>query len=515
MSLLKRVSGAYVWSQIGRLLEVCLFFGFSVLLARILGPERYGTYATAVSAAGLMVFVTLLGIGPETLGKFVPELSAEGGAIRVRALLMKFLALRGCAVIGLALVAFVASWFFFRSWSLRFFGGALVFVLFLSVARSAYDLAVGFFGALLELRRVAVAKLLAGVAAPLIFLLSIATAGPHVGWALLATAVAYFIGGGILVAPWLRGRSSRPEAPEARRVPMRRILQFGLFTWAVNFFVFVLSDNTDVLLVRWLSGDPSATGYYAVGGKLVFRLVTLTMAWVPLMAVASLSHANLEGGPERMASGVEAQWKLAVISLVPPLAFLYSFARPIIETLFSSRYLPSLSVVQVLCIFMVCSALAGFYLHSGILYVLNHERLAAIVVGSVAVFNIGLEVYLVPRTGMIGAAWATGASYLLLAFTTALVSARFAPLRVPWVFNLKVTGACIISVTVTYWLDHHFPVGFGTTAVAWVVVFAASLAMLRPLDRSDSERLCRLNPLLGGIVGRLFSRRYLVGEARG
>jgi O-antigen/teichoic acid export membrane protein len=511
MSLLKRTSRAYAWGQIGRLAEACLFFVFSLLLARILGPRTYGIYSLAVSTAGLLGFLTLLGIVPETFGRFVPDLAATQGPHAVRVLLRKLLAVRGLTAVGTIIFAVVFSVTTFGQAHLKFLSGTLACVLLLFAVRGFYDLLVGYPGALLELKQVAIAKVLAGITAPLLFLMFVLVHRVSAGSALFITAISYLLGAIWLLVPWIR-KEPEPHLNASNSIALSQVLRFGFFVWMVNFFILVLSDNTDVLLVDWILGDATFVGYYAVGARLVFRLVTLVLGWVPLFAVASLNHGHLEGGPDKMALVMQAQWKLCMVSAVAPLALLYSFAEPIVRVLFSSSYLPSVHIVRILALLMMCSAACGFTLHSSILYVLNRERLACWVMGTGAVFNVLLEIYLVRRIGISGAAWATGISYLILSITLAIIGAKLLPLRTPWQFNLKVAGAAAVALVASYWLTPDSVWQLVGACSFWTAVFLFTLVLLKPLALADSRHLVNLNPWLGSLAETLFVSRARVLE---
>lgn len=506
MSLLQRTSRAYIWGQIGKFAEACLFLGFSLLLARALGPRTYGIYSLGLSTAALFGFMTLLGLAPETFGRFVPDLASKGGRGAVGSLLRKLLLMRGLAVVSATIVVLLFSLSPFGQAHLKFLAGTLGCVLFVFVVRALYDLLVGYPGALLELKEVAGAKILAGLSAPLLFIAFLVFKHSSANYALFATAAGYLLGAVLLAVPWFTRHDESPTT-EKSGIALSTVLRFGLFVWMVNFFILILSDNADVLLVGWLLGDPALVGYYAVGARLVFRLVTLVLGWVPLFAVASINQAYIEGGPEKMALMVRAQWKLSMVSSAGPLALLYCFAGPIVRILFSSNYLPSIHVVRILCVLMTLSASCGFILHSGILYVLNRERLACGIMGGAAVFNVLLEIYLVRRIGIDGAAWATGVSYLLLSITSAVVSGMFVRLQVPWLFNLKVLASAVVAILSTQWLSPDSIWQLAGGCSLWVAIFIAALALFKPLASDDSLHLRKLNPLLGGLAQRLFVSR--------
>jgi O-antigen/teichoic acid export membrane protein len=506
MSLLQRTSRAFIWGQIGRLAEACLFFGFSLLLARVLGPRVYGTYSLGLSTAALLGFITLLGLAPETFGRFVPDAASNGGREAVWRLLKKLLAVRSSTVIGTVVVMFLISFTGFGQLHLKFLQGTLACVLFLFAARGFYDLLVTYPGAMLELRQVALGKILAGVMAPLCFVALLLLKGSSANYALLATAAGYFFGAVWLLLPWFR-RNPRSAAARGQDLELSRVLKFGLFVWMVNFFIMVLSDNADVLLVGWLLHDTALVGYYAVGARLVFRLVTLVLGWVPLIAIASVNEAYLEGGLEKMALVMQAQWRVCMLCSIAPLALLYAFAGPIIRVFYSPSYLPSAGIARILSLLMIGSAASGFALHAGILYVLNHERLACGIMGGAAIFNVLLEIYLVRKMGIDGAAWATGVSYLLLSIALAAASAIYVPLGIPWHFSLKVLTAAFSAILGTHWLDPDSLLSLVGACALWAIIFVSALAIFKPLVTADSLRLRKLNPKLGGLADRLFASR--------
>lgn len=246
MSVADRVGRAIFWGQAGRLIEVALFFVFSLLLARSLGPASYGLYAQGMSLAGVCAFLALLGLGPETLGRFLPEMVARNGRGYAGRLLMKLLAIRGLAILAMAGTVFLFREELSRRFHFPLYSGFLALVLFLFAARSILDLLTYFSSGLLDLRRVAAAKLAASLAAPCVFLVFWLrhSATPSAAW--LATAAGALAGILVLAIPFFACRSASPGVIE---FSVRRIFAYGMFAWATNFFIFILGDNTDVLLL--------------------------------------------------------------------------------------------------------------------------------------------------------------------------------------------------------------------------------------------------------------------------
>ena len=501
MSLGARVGRAIFWGQAGRLAEAPLLFVFSLILARVLGPASYGLYALGMSLAGVCAFLTLLGLGPEALGRFLPEMVSRGGRNHVGRLLRKLLAVRGTAIVAFAGMVFVFRRPIGEALHFPALAGSALLVLLVFASRSILDLLTCFSSGLLELERVAAAKFAASVAAPSLFLIFCFYHYATSSAAWLAAVAGTLAGVLILALPLL---ATQPGLPEYTAPPLRRILAFGLFAWATNFFVFILGDSTDVLLLGWLAIDRVAIGYYAVGAKIVFSLTGLLIGWASLVNVATFSEAWQQGGLAHIETLVGAQWKLGILCLVGPYLLLIRFAREITTIIYSAAYAPSVPVIQILSGLMICNALCGFSMQGGILYALNHERLACAAVGGAAIFNIVIEVFLVRRFGIIGAAWATGLSCVLLAILCTAAGALYVPITIPVAFMVKVIAAGLLGMASTFWLHPGALWQLCAGGLLYGFVFLTRLAVMKPLSGKDSASVHHVNRFLGKWVEKLF-----------
>jgi O-antigen/teichoic acid export membrane protein len=501
VSLAARVGSAIFWGQAGRLAEAAAFFLFSLLLARVLGPASYGLYALGTSLAGLCGFLALLGLGPETLGRFLPEIARGGRSDRVRRLLGNLLVVRVAAILIVA--ASVVSFRREIAGRIHFLPAVapIALVLLLFAARSVLDLLTYFRSGLLDLRRVACAKVAAALAAPLLFLLFFAAHRASADAAWLATACGSAAGVLILAIPFL---AAHPSTGFADPLPLGRILAFGMFTWATNFFVYILGDNTDVLLLGWLLPDRAAIGYYAVGAKIVFSLTWLLVGWAPLVSIATFSEAWQHGGIPRLAALIEAQWKLTVMCVIPPLLLVVRYAREVVAIFYSPAYAPSAGVTRILGALMICAVVCGFSLPAGVLYALNRERVACAAVAGAAGFNVLAEIVLVRRIGIDGAAVATGLSFVLLAVVCAAAARALVPWRFPVRFITKVAASAVLGVASTLWLHPDSLLAFAGACALYGAVFLGCLALLKPLSGGDSAGLHRVNERLGGWAAKLF-----------
>ena len=125
-------------------------------------------------------------------------------------------------------------------------------------------------------------------------------------------------------------------------------------------------------------------------------------------------------------------------------------------------------------------------------------------VGFGAVFNLASEIFLVRRMGIIGAAWATGLSFVLLAILCTAAGALYAPFHFPGQFICRVIAAAGIGAASTVWLHPTSVLPLAGCCALCGGVFFFCLAVLKPLSGEDSAGLHRVNSWLGAWTEKLF-----------
>ncbi len=508
MNLLVHVAKGYFWSQFGRLGEVGLFFLLSLVLAREMGPSAYGIFALGLSLTVFFGALAAMGIGQEALGKFVPEAAAgryPGGVAR---LVGQLLGIRVMAVVTLSGLVLLAGGWLERGLGVAGFRSNLNFILLVFSLRSLCELFACAFSGLLELRVVAASR----AVVPLVALAWVA--GHRLEGERVAVNDAFgALALGQLVALLLfilAARKSVPahvNHPDGQSSGLRRVLSFGLFVWLSAFFIFVLGDSSDVALIGWLIKDARATGYYAVGSSVVYRGVTLLLAWLPLIGTSTACNAYLEGGKERLSETAEAVWKLIAISLIPPMFLLFQFSDAFVTLLYSEQYRAAVPVLRILAALFAVSAILGHGLQAGILYILDRERSACAIFGAAAFCNLFLGIFLIKKFGITGAAWATGLSFVFFSGLCSVVGATVNPVPWPWRFSLKVLSASGVAVLSTLWLTPRGTVGsLGAACAMWGLIFVLTFALTKPLSTRDSNSLRLVSPQLGYVLERFFVR---------
>lgn len=409
-----------------------LFIGVitSVILARVLGPEGRGIYALAVLLPSLIVTFGNLGIGPATVyyvarGEFRREeilgnnilLSIGIGGAGILAGLMVVHFSREAlfpnvppAYLILAL-ALVPGEIFFSYVNYVLLGAQRIKEFnYRQVLQSTLFLGFITLGLLVlkgKVREAILAGLLTwGIVDILVFRLVKRVAG---------------------------GVSFKPNLSYVKCA-----VTYGLQAHIANILGF-LNYRVDMFLINWFLG-PAAVGLYAVGVGLVEKLWMVSHAastvLFPRVAAESEEERQKEFTPLVARTVL---WTTAFGALVLAL-----FGRWIVLLLYSKAFLPAVSALQALLVGVVTLS-AGRVLANDIAG-RGFPGLNIYTSSAAVLTNVILNLLWIPRYGIVGAAWASTASYTVSFFGALFFYCRLSgnrwtsvvlPQRGDWVVYLK------------------------------------------------------------------------------
>jgi lipopolysaccharide exporter len=238
----------------------------------------------------------------------------------------------------------------------------------------------------------------------------------------------------------------------------------------------------DAVLLLQLSTSEEA-GFYGAAYRFMAPLLVLPAA-VMSSFFPVLSAANVHD-PERVRRLVQRAAELMAVISLPALAGAIVLSGPIVEALYGADFARTAEVLPILVIAFVSicfGSLAGF-----LAPLLNLHWRLAIYSGLGAAANIGLNVWLIPRYGALGSAWATVATEVLtmtLMLGTALLTLR---LRVqPW----RLLATVAVALAMTGVMELATPLGWVAAAVIGVLAYVGGLFALRVI-RVDELRTLR------------------------
>ena len=236
-----------------------------------------------------------------------------------------------------------------------------------------------------------------------------------------------------------------------------------------------------VLLLQLSSTDEA--GFYGAAYRFMAPLLVLPAA-VMSSFFPVLSAANAHD-PDRVRRLVQRAAELMAAISLPALAGAIVLSGPIVDFLYTDTYARTAEVLPILVIAYVSicfGSLAGF-----LAPLLNLQWRLAIYSAIGAAANIGLNVWLIPRYGALGSAWATVVTEVLtmtLMLGTALLTLR---LRVK---PGRLLATVAVALLMTGVMELATPLGWVVAAILGVVAYVAGLFALRVV-RVDELRALR------------------------
>jgi O-antigen/teichoic acid export membrane protein len=425
---MRRYGGSAGWLMLDRIVRIGLGLTVSVLVARYLGPHDFGLLSFAVSFVSLLSVATTLGLD----NILARELTLRTSVDDARRVIRVAVAMRLCgatlvvAVLGVVLA--VSDW--------QAEAHPLILIIACATIPQAAGSVEAYFLARVQGARIAIPRVLSVLAASAAKLALVWFGLPVVWFAACALLEATLAAGMLwrLYRVHLGG-AQRPE-------PLDPALGLGLLKESWPLMLSVLATSVymridEVMLLQMAGAE--AVGHYGVA-------VTLSEGWyfVPVTICTTLFPALVRAraaGPVQYRDRLQRLYDLMVwlgLAVALPLTFL---SGPLIGWLYGPAYAPA---GEVLAIHIWAGLLVSLGLASGrwliaegfVRFAFYRSVLGAIV-------NVALNLVLIPRAGVVGAAWATVIAYGTASCLSLLLFERTRPQLVMQLKALLLPGSLL------------------------------------------------------------------------
>lgn len=371
-------------------------FGWQLLLARMIGEADYGLYGTVGAFIAIGTSIVNFGMGPIFIRDVARQPEKAGKYLTATLFLQSGLALLAYGLVNGA--AALAGYSLAVQAYLTVAAGSLLIDV---LGNMCYDL-------LLAQERMAAASTVSIV--HIFVLVALAGLALALGYGLLGVYIATLLAGVLRTAAlWtLVVRSGvRPQFPLDRSIAWPLLLNGAPL--AVSAFLSLAYQHVDKLMTTRLIGT-TETGYLTAAFVIIFGVIELLNTTILIATYPMMSRYHDHG--ETFGFIVE---KLAFFTLVVslPLALTLSiFADAITVPLFGANFRPTADVLRVLIWYTVATMTANVFAQ-GLLVQNRQRRLLGVRALGLAV-NIVLNVLLIPRVGITGAALASLCAEILV-----------------------------------------------------------------------------------------------------
>ncbi len=494
-SLGYRTLWGMVWGYTGKISEFVLAFVFSIIVGRTLGPVIYGHYNLFISVIATFVLFSSLGFDA-ILNKFVPQLTSEGKTAAAYSLLRKIFLGRFLIISALGVVAWMSSSFlaaFFSEESLSLY--SLFFVLLL-LCTGIQNLLISFFNALLKLKEITAVRVLSQLVGLAIMIVLFVYVTPSLKAVL--QAVLYSTVLSIALFLYLSMKLSTKHSG-SYTCDLKPYLRFGLSVWQVTLLTYAISNTLNVLLMSRILKDPLQIGFYSTAVLFSFLPGNLIGSWSKIILPA-MSEAKTRHGLDGVSEAFVSFSKVIFIMLIPTLLFLGRYAKVLIVSLFSEKFIPGALLIQVYVFFALIGVLAAPHLALNTLYAIDKEKLVLKVRFIAGALNIASVFLLAPPFKALGVMLAGSIAVTFQTVAEFFMVRKYVPMKYPFVHLCKITlsgigGLLLLSL---------FPVRNLTTVIIAGILYVITLFIIfhfiRLLSSEDKKFLSRMHPALASVV---------------
>jgi O-antigen/teichoic acid export membrane protein len=444
------------------------------ILTKGLGASLYGTFSLIYAAVSLLVPFATLGFG-ESIIRF---LSAEKDITRVKddffsAVTLVFVSGIIFSLILLFLSDFLAVSIFKDSDSSVYIKlGAVLIIL-----NSLLIVTLAFFRMQRKIGLYTVFNLSRHVLE-----IGLAVGAILIGYR-LGGVIAAFITSGILVIAaslFIILRQTGFQLPRFNRI--KSYLKWGI-PLTPNTAILWIIRISDRYMVSYFLGVAAAGIYsasYAIGQYASFTLMPMGIVLYP-----TISKTYDEGDIDETGNYLRFSFKYLMMITIPAAFGLSILARPLLQILTTSEFTTGSDVVPWVAFGAVLNCFYQTCIY--IIHLVGKTRITVRLLGISAALNIVLNIIMIPRLGIVGAAIATLIAYGVLGMLTLVVTRRY----LKFSLSLLFTGKSILAsgvMTLCIWLIDPYSIWMVIVCIiAGIIIYFGVLLLLRGLSRQEIE----------------------------
>jgi O-antigen/teichoic acid export membrane protein len=292
---------------------------------------------------------------------------------------------------------------------------------------------------------------------------------------------------------FFRGRRPSPTPAQFSKPMYLELLKFGIpmmIGYEVSGIVLSVGDR----YVIDAKIGPEQLGLYSAAYNLCSYVQAAFIASVSQAVIPIYMRLWDQKGRDETSRFIDQSLRSYTILAAPLVAGLAVVGPELLTSLASNKYASASSVLAWVIAGMVVDNTNGI-VGAG-LFIHRKTRVIMVIVIATALLNIALNLVLVPRIGILGAAIATLISYAANSLTMAIAGRRLLPVKIPWLTILRAAGAALVMYfALRNLLPGHHLVTVAVRGALGVPIYGLIMAAIDPdaraLVRKGLERIRR------------------------
>jgi len=432
----RRVGQAMYWSVLARVGRFVLGLASSIVIVRGLGKDDYGVLSLLRVVLIFVAIVSAAGMG-QSLLKFLPLLKVQGDREGARRLVIWVILVQTAAWAALLLLSYFFGGWFESLFSFEGVGKILWIAVALELFEVAFKLVNQVLTAYYDVKLLSLANVV-GHAVMVAFLVGFFASGQGLIGVFAATAIGNLAGTLMVAGRFARHLKTDGTKTNTATVGWPRLFKFSFpFALIGILNIIVWRQSETILLAHFRSA--AETGFFDLAYRLpqtVLEFIPLTV-WPIIMAGLSEIYAKDQS---KLNTAIDRYYRMLFLLSAPICVIGAVLGGRMIPILYGESMAPAGLPTQLFFVIFPISFL-GTPL-SMALYVIEKSYANLVVYLALAVVNVGLDLLLIPRFGIIGAVIPVGlviaASPVIYKY---LLRRYVAGTRVPYAF----IGKCFLA----------------------------------------------------------------------
>lgn len=243
---------------------------------------------------------------------------------------------------------------------------------------------------------------------------------------------------------YIFNQKPKAEQKQAVDIDVSKINKFSKPLIISAVYMWILSTS-DQYLINFFK-DKSAAGIYMTGYVIPFQIITIFTTALMLELEPIASHLYESNNIDKLKS-VYSKYIINTLYLdIPIIIFGSVYASRIFEVIYAKDFIEGYKLfVFIATASFFWSMYKVFYQH---LIVMEKTKYISNILLASAVLNIGLNILLINKVGIIGAAISTLSSYIFLSILALVKTYKYIKIKIPWIEVVKLFFIIILLLSI-------------------------------------------------------------------
>jgi O-antigen/teichoic acid export membrane protein len=226
-------------------------------------------------------------------------------------------------------------------------------------------------------------------------------------------------------------------------------------------------------------------GFYTLASKLPSLATMLVPSVFGAVLLPAIAEQFGKGDMEKLRTIYLTSARYLMILAMPIGAFGIALAGPIITLLYGADYTPTIILMQILSLPFAIGSIDNTA--SAVIFGLNQPAFILKVGGLLAFLNVGLNLWLIPKYGALGAAIASSVPRILILLVDIVFASRRIGAAWPLADTIKIALASIIMGLALFGLQLHLgaAISLALCIPLGIAFYAAAILALRVIREQD------------------------------